>query len=259
MSAIISLQNICFSYTDQPILENVNLSLYKEDFLGIVGPNGGGKSTLLKIILGLVVPDSGSVSVFNVTPQQARTKLGYVPQFATFDSSFPISVKDTVLQGRLGKTTALIGYNKLDRQIATQAMAETDVLTLANNPMTALSGGQRQRVLIARALAAQPEILLLDEPTANIDSEHGENIFELLHKLHERIAIILISHDVGFVTRSVTRVACLNRTLVCHATSPVDSDTIGHLYQTPMNMVHHDSCLCTGDTSSDSDNGMENA
>lgn len=243
MSAVITLRDVSFSYAEHVILQNINLSLYPDDFLGIVGANGGGKSTLLKLILGLLTPDSGHIEVFGLPPQQARTRLGYVPQFATFDSNFPITVQDTVLQGRLGKTHSLIGYNRHDRAIAEQVMRETDIIALKKHPMTALSGGQRQRVLIARALACEPEVLLLDEPTANIDPNHGDTIFELLHRLHERIAIILISHDVGFVSRSVTRVACLNRTLVCHATTPVDSDQIKHLYSTPMSMVQHDSRL----------------
>ena len=247
MATIITINDLYFSYDDQPILEHINLSLNDGDFLGIVGPNGGGKSTLLKLILGLLPPCSGKIEIFGRPPQQERTRLGYVPQFATFDSAFPITVFDTVLQGRLGKTNAIIGYNKQDREIAKQAMIETDVAQLQQRPMTALSGGQRQRVLIARALACEPEILLLDEPTANIDTHHGESIFELLHRLHERIAIVMISHDVGFVSRSVTRVACLNRTLVCHATSPVDSESIKHLYTNPVNVIHHETRLSTED------------
>lgn len=247
MSALITLKDVCFSYEDQLILDHINLSLNKRDFLGIVGPNGGGKSTLLKIILGLLTPCSGEIAVFGKPPNQVQTRLGYVPQFATFDSAFPITVLDTVLQGRLGKTRSILGYSKQDHAIAQQAMVETDVEPLQKRAMTALSGGQRQRVLIARALACEPEILLLDEPTANIDPDHGESIFELLHRLHERITMILISHDVGFVTRSVTRVACLNNTLVCHATSPVDSDSISHLYSGPVNVIHHDTRLSPED------------
>ena len=243
MATAITLDNVSFSYDDRPILENVNLMIDDSDFLGIVGPNGGGKSTLLKLILGLLYPDEGKIRIFGQTPEQARTRLGYVPQFATFDSAFPISVKDTVLQGRLGKTRALLGYSRQDQEIAEHAMREADIIDLRRRPMTALSGGQRQRVLIARALACQPDVLLLDEPTANIDPHHGENFFDLLHRLHERIAIVLISHDVGFISRSVTRVACLNRTLVCHSTSPVDSESIKHLYTNPVSMVHHDTCL----------------
>lgn len=247
MSALITLKDVSFSYDERPIVDGVNLSLNERDFLGIVGPNGGGKSTLLKLILGLLTPNSGEITVFGKQPKLARTRLGYVPQFATFDSAFPITVLDTVLQGRLGKTRSLLGYSKLDHEIAQRAMIETDVDSLQKRAMTALSGGQRQRVLIARALACEPEILLLDEPTANIDPHHGETIFELLHRLHERITMIMISHDVGFVSRSVTRVACLNRTLVCHATSPVDSNSINHLYSGPVNVIHHDTCLSPED------------
>lgn len=247
MATAIALENVSFSYDERLIVENINLTVDSSDFLGIVGPNGGGKSTLIKLMLGLLQPARGKVRVFGQSPEQARTRLGYVPQFATFDSAFPISVQDTVLQGRLGKTRALLGYSRQDHAIAEQAMREADILDLRKHPMTALSGGQRQRVLIARALACEPDVLLLDEPTANIDPHHGETFFDLLHHLHKRIAIVLISHDVGFISRSVTRVACLNRTLVCHSTSPVDSDSIKHLYATPVSMVRHDTCVDSKD------------
>lgn len=246
MSAIISLKQVCFGYRHQPVLEQINLNIDSGEFLGIVGPNGGGKTTLLKIILGLLSPTSGTVTVLGTTADKARTRLGYVPQFATFDSAFPISVRATVLQGRLGCATARWRYCRHDHAIATRVMEETDVAALERRPMAALSGGQRQRVLIARALACQPEVLLLDEPTANVDPDHGESIFELLQRLHRQMTIVLISHDIAFISRAVTSVACLNRTLVRHPVTAADSCASNHLYSIPVNRIDHATCLHNG-------------
>lgn len=242
----IEIENLSFSYPQVQVLSDINLTLHADEFLGIVGPNGGGKSTLLKLILGLLEPDKGSVRVLGQTPKGARPMLGYVPQFATFDSKFPIRVKDTVLQGRFGTRKHQLFYSREDHLKTAEAMERTDILDLQHRPMTALSGGQRQRVLIARALACDPKLLLLDEPTANIDPYHGENIFGLLHRLHDEVSIVLISHDIGFITRCVTRVACLNHSLVCHATSPVKNDLLQEIYGMPLSRVEHETNISTG-------------
>ena len=236
---VITLEGVGFGYDELPVLENISLSIERLEFLGIVGPNGGGKSTLLKLILGLLAPREGRISVFGKPPVQARQRLGYVPQFATFERTFPISVRDTVLQGRLGKTWPVFGYRALDREVAERAMAEADILDLQHRPLAELSGGQRQRVLIARALASDPEVLILDEPTANVDPRVEAGVFELLKRLNERVTVIVVSHDIGFISKYITRVACLNRRLVCHTTSMIGSDLIQELYGTPMQMVHH--------------------
>jgi zinc transport system ATP-binding protein len=245
----IEIRDVCFSYPQAQVLKNINLTLHRDEFLGIVGPNGGGKSTLLKLILGLLEPDTGTIRVLGQTPAAARPRLGYVPQFATFDSRFPIKVRDTVMQGRFGTRRHQLFYTHTDRLKTTEAMERTDTLNLQDHPMTALSGGQRQRVLIARALACEPELLLLDEPTANIDPYHGENIFGLLHRLHDEMSIVLISHDIGFITRCVTRVACLNHTLVCHSTSPVENDLLQEIYGMPLSRVEHHTDLGSGERS----------
>lgn len=242
----IEIENLSFSYPQLQVLKDLNLTLYSDEFLGIVGPNGGGKSTLLKLILGLLEPDKGSIRVLGQTPKAARPMLGYVPQFATFDSKFPIRVKETVLQGRFGTRKHQLFYTREDQLKTAEAMERTDILDLQDRPMTALSGGQRQRVLIARALVCDPKLLLLDEPTANIDPFHGENIFGLLHRLHDEVSIVLISHDIGFITRCVTRVACLNHSLVCHTTSPVENDLLQEIYGMPLSRVEHETNIGTG-------------
>ena len=241
--AVITLDNVSFRYNDLPVLAGVSLEVEQGEFLGVVGPNGGGKSTLLKLILGLLKPLGGSIRVLDQTPEQACARLGYVPQFINFDRHFPITVRETVLQGRLGKTRPLLGFGEKDRNLAATAMQETEILDLAGRPIASLSGGQLQRVLIARALACEPEILLLDEPTANIDPKVEEDVFELLRRLNQRITIVVVSHDIGFISNYISRVACLNRTLVCHTTSRLTGSLIEELYGSPVRMVHHETRL----------------
>ena len=237
--AVINIENVSFSYGGTLALENINLTITKGEFLGVVGPNGGGKSTLLKLVLGLIRPDTGKVSVLDQSPEKGRAQIGYVPQYVRFNRDFPITVEDTILLGRLGKSKSLWGYTKKDKQICDQAMRETEIIDLKQRRLNTLSGGQLQRVLIARALVSDPQILILDEPTANIDLRVEEDIFGLLKKLNERATIIIVSHDVGFISEYVNRVACLNRTLICHQTSAISGEMIEELYATPVQMIQH--------------------
>jgi zinc transport system ATP-binding protein len=236
---VIRLEEVSFAYDSVPALQNINLDIEEGEFLGLVGPNGGGKSTLLRIVLGLLTPDSGHISVLDESPARARVDLGYVPQFASFRRDFPVTVEETVLLGRLGKTRALFGYSARDRAVAWRSMEETGVTNLRARPIRTLSGGQLQRVLIARALACEPRILLLDEPTSNIDLRAEVDIFDLLKVLNKRMTILVVSHDIGFISQYVTRVACLNRTLLCHTASPISGEMIEQLYGAPVRMIRH--------------------
>ncbi|ADJ27671.1 metal ABC transporter ATP-binding protein [Nitrosococcus watsonii] len=235
----ISIKDVCFSYSGPRVLEHINLEVYRGEFLGLVGPNGGGKSTLLKIILGLLRPLSGQVSVLGLSPKRGRAAIGYVPQHTVFPEDFPISVEAAVLQGRLGKTRLIGGYTREDRAFARRAMEQVEILELSACPLAALSGGQCQRVLIARALAMEPEILILDEPTAHVDLRLEENFFHLLRQLNQQMTIIVVSHDVGFISHYVNRVACLNQTLICHETAAVSGEIIKQLYGASVRMIDH--------------------
>lgn len=240
MKAVIEIDNVNFSYSREPVLCNVSLSVPAEEFLGIVGPNAGGKSTLIKLILGLLETNSGTIRVLGKSPVMGRSQIGYVPQYPTFSRrDFPINVQDTVLMGRLGFSSHSGGYSKTDRNIATEAMQAVEILEIAGRPIGSLSGGQLQRVLIARALACMPEILILDEPTANIDMRVEEDIFGLLKQYNDHMTIIVVSHDIGFISGYVDRVACLNRILVCHKTDEISGKTIEELYGAPVRMIHH--------------------
>jgi zinc transport system ATP-binding protein len=236
---VVRMENVSFAYDGVPALEDVSLEVEDGEFLGLVGPNGGGKSTLLRIVLGLLAPDAGTVSVLGLPPARARGELGYVPQFAGFRRDFPVTVEETVLLGRLGRTRATFGYRARDRALALRAMEETGVADLRLRPVHALSGGQLQRALISRALAGEPRILLLDEPTANIDLRAEVDIFDLLKRLNARMTIVVVSHDIGFVSQYITRIACLNRTLLCHTASPISGEMIERLYGAPVRMVRH--------------------
>ena len=236
---VIFVDDVSFHFDGPMILDHVTLSVKKGEFLGIVGPNGGGKSTLLKLILGLLKPYSGRVTVLDKPPHKGRAAIGYVPQYADFERNFPITVQDTVLLGRMGKSRALFGFNAHDYQLTQSALQETEIAGMKDRLLNTLSGGQFQRVLIARALVSEPEILILDEPTSNIDTRMEEDIFDLLKKLNERVTIVVVSHDIGFISEYVTMVACLNQTLVCHETSSISGKTIEQLYGGPVQMIQH--------------------
>ena len=243
---VIQLKDVAFSYGAAPVLESISLDIEIGEFLGIVGPNAGGKSTLLKLILGLLTPHSGKILVNGRRPSEARRNIGYVPQYPSFPRDFPVTVEQTVLMGRLGMSnrgwleSLLPGrFNKEDKAVTLKALEEVEAGNLLHRQIGSLSGGQLQRVLLARALVAEPKILILDEPTANIDQRLETDIFDLLKKLNERMTILVVSHDIGFVSSYVNRVACINQTLVCHHTDAIDGQVIQNLYGEDVRMVAH--------------------
>lgn len=239
MKRVIEFQDVSFSYGQVMVLDNITLSVMEEEFFGLIGPNGGGKSTLLKLLLGILSPDRGRICVFGRAPEEIRSRMGYVPQFASYRRDFPISVEDVVVMGRLGVSSRLGGYSRQDREYARSAMQALELDAIAGQQVSTLSGGQAQRMLIARALASEPEILILDEPTANIDIKAEEDIYSLLNKYNEHMTIIVVSHDIGFISSYVDRVGCLNRTLVCHNTGDISGRTIEELYGATVKMIDH--------------------
>ncbi len=238
-NTVIELEDVTFSFGGLAAVQNVNLKVEAEEFLGIVGPNAGGKSTLLKLILGLLEPQKGCIRVLGRVPAEASRSVGYVPQYPSFPRDFPISVEQTVLMGRLGSGPVTGGYRRADREASRYFMDEVEIGELGPRQIGTLSGGQLQRVLLARALVGEPQILILDEPTANIDQRLESDIFDLLKLLNERMAILVVSHDVAFISSYVNRVACLNRTLVCHHTDAIDGQVIQELYGEEVRMVAH--------------------
>jgi zinc transport system ATP-binding protein len=237
---VIAIDNVTFAYNGGvPILENVNLTILERDSVCIVGPNGGGKTTLLKLMLGLLKPTQGQIRVFGKKPEDARLQIGYVPQYAHYDPQFPVTVFDVVLMGRLGSRFGG-PYSKADKKVAREALGRMNLLDLGERLFAAISGGQRQRVLIARALACEAELLLLDEPTANIDMQMETNLFEILQELNRRMAILMVTHDIGFISKLFRNVACINRRVVIHPTSTLTGEMIQDIYGGGICMIRHD-------------------
>jgi len=237
---IIELEKISFAYDGFSVLEDVSFCIRAGEFICVVGPNGGGKTTLLKLILGLLKPTSGSLSVFGMQAEQGRKRIGYVPQHAQVDPQFPVTALDVVLMGRLSHGPWSGFYTVGDRQAARDSLGQLGLLDFSSRPFSALSGGQRQRVLIARALVGEPELLLLDEPTSSLDLHVENEFYELLSDINKRLTIVLVSHDLGFVTPFATSVVCVKRFVQIHPTSQLSGDLIRDIYGTDMLMVRHD-------------------
>ncbi len=252
---VIQLRDVAFSYGGEPVLENVSFSVDPFEAVCVVGPNGGGKTTLVRLILGLLSPSRGEIRVFGQSPRRARLRVGYMPQHVQHDAQFPVTAMDLVLMGRLGcRSAALPDERRLchilrratgwpapsDRRVALDALDRVDMADCAARTFASLSGGQRQRVLIARALAGRPDLLLLDEPTSNVDSLAESRLLDLLRELNNQMTIVMVSHDLGFVSEFVDRVICVNRSVAVHPTSQMTGQAIRDIYGGDVRRVRHD-------------------
>lgn len=210
MHELIQFNCVDFSYKETPILKNISFSIFPGEFIHIIGPNGGGKTTLLKLLMGFVNPNSGTIKIKGKTPKKMLHKIAYVPQLFAFDKLFPISVFEVVISGRLSKLSFLGQYSKSDKEAAIKALEQVGMLEFKDHPIGELSGGQIQRVLIARALAAEPQILLLDEPTSCIDLSAQLEIEKILKKLKRQLTIIMVTHDLDHIGKGSDRVFCIH-------------------------------------------------
>jgi len=213
---IITIENLSFAYQKHKVLEDINLKVEERDFLAIIGPNGGGKSTLLKLILGIESIQKGSIKTFREKPKKNLSKIGYVPQDTNINTDFPIKVIEVVLMGHIGTKQPLFGYAKEEIMCAMGALAQVGMQNFSDNKIGSLSGGQRQRVMIARALCANPKILILDEPTSNIDVDGQQQIYELLRLLNQSITIIVVSHAISVVLDFASKVVHINKKMTSH-------------------------------------------
>lgn len=237
---LIQISNLSVQYGAFTALSDINFSVKQGEYLGIIGPNGGGKTTLLRSILGLIPISGGSISICGQSPGKTGTTVGYVPQFASIDRRFPITVREVVLTGRLTRSRLPFHrYSRADYDAADDALREVGILGLAARQISGLSGGEFQKMLISRALAENPKILLLDEPTASVDTKSRNQIYDLLGRLNRKITILLVTHDTMAVSSQVHRLACLNKHLVYHGEPELDQNTMNALYGCPVDLIAH--------------------
>jgi zinc transport system ATP-binding protein len=236
---VVRVEHLWVQYDGAPVLEDIDLSVYEKDFIGIIGPNGGGKTSLLKVLLGLIPPTRGHVRVLGRSPEEARRFIGYVPQDTEFDHAFPISVWDVAMMGRLGRRGLFRRHTQEDRGVVADVLDQVAMLDFRDRQIGQLSGGERQRVYVARALASQPKILLLDEPTASVDTPVVGSIYELLQELNQSVTIILVSHDIGVVSSYVKTIACLNRRLIYHESKEITREMLEAAYHCPVDLIAH--------------------
>jgi len=238
MTPAVDIRDLTVGYSHgSPVLEQVSLLLPGDGFMALIGPNGGGKTTLVKVMLGLLKPWSGYVRILGGDPSSTSRRVGYVPQIVP-GRRFPVTVMDVALMGRLGTTPPPRGYTATDREVTMENLSMLGVSLLADRPMDSLSGGQKQRVLIARALGTGPELLLLDEPVASVDRETQESFFNLLSRLNRDLAIVLVTHDVGAVSAHIKSIACINRVLVSHGDT-LPAEAVASAYGCPFELVAH--------------------
>ncbi|MFZ3576725.1 metal ABC transporter ATP-binding protein [Virgibacillus sp. DJP39] len=246
---IISLKDVDYAYEKKPVLTNINFDIPQGAFMGLVGPNGGGKTTLIKLILGLLKPDNGSVSLFDEPIGKFKNwnHIGFVSQKSnTFNKGFPATVFEVVSMGLTARIGYLKFFTKKDKAKVSQAINQVGMSDYAHQNIGNLSGGQQQRVFIARSLVNDPKLLILDEPTVGVDNENVQRFYELLHQLNQErnITLLLVTHDTGIMTEHATDIVCLNKTLYFHGDpaeySSLTKQDLSHFYGHPINLVTHD-------------------
>lgn len=213
---IISLKNVSAAYDNRRVLQNIDLEIKKYDYLGIIGPNGGGKTTLVKLILGLIAPETGSIHFFKEGTEQKNIRIGYLPQYNSFDKNFPISVHDVVLSGLHSRKSIFQRFTKNHHSLVKETLNQLELTEYADRPIGNLSGGQRQRVFLGRALVSSPDVLILDEPSTYIDKHSEQKLYKILEEVNKECAILLVSHDLGTVISNVKNIACVNTKLHYH-------------------------------------------
>jgi zinc transport system ATP-binding protein len=236
---IIKINNLNVYYGNNHALKDINLTIHSGDYLGIIGPNGGGKTTLLKSILGLINISQGDIELFG-QKNFDKNYLSYVPQIVEADRDFPITVGEVVLMGRINsKIKPFFTYSKEDKESANKTLEKIGIESLKNRKICDLSGGEFQKTMIARALVNNPKLLLLDEPTSNIDVSSRKNIYDILNELNKETTIVMVSHDMLAISSNVKNIACINKTLVYHGEPKITVDLMDKLYGCPVDLIAH--------------------
>ncbi len=227
---IVEMKNVSFAYSGQPVLQDVSINVQPGDFIALIGPNGGGKTTLLKLILGLLKPNRGTIRVMGEATQKASHHIGYVPQNVNINQNFPITAMDVVMMGKLEPGRRWKRPTASDREDAMAAIDRMEMAPFAGRRIADLSGGQRQRIFIARALVTKPQLLLLDEPTASIDTKGQTDFYKLLKELNKDITILVVSHDLLVISTYAKSMACMNRRLHYHNHNEITGDMLKSMY-----------------------------
>lgn len=240
MNKLIEIKNLTIGYEDKVILRDIDLDIFENDFLGIIGPNGGGKTTLLKAILGVITPFSGEIKFLDNGNKVDRLNIGYLPQINKIDKNFPISVHDVILSGLTLKKKLFSKYTNEQKNKAQDVAKKMGLADMLDRPIGTLSGGQLQRALLGRAIVDDPKVLVLDEPNSYVDKKFEKDFYQLLGEINKNTAIILVSHDVGTVISLVKNVACVNRCLHYHAGANISTEWLEKSYiSCPIEIVGH--------------------
>jgi len=239
MTRLIEIQHITVAYGARTILRDISLTLWQNDFLGVIGPNGGGKTTLLKAILGLLKPSEGNISFFEDDKPVSALKIGYLPQINQLDKYFPISVSEVVASGLMGEKKGWRNYSNKQQSRINETIDLMGMSEKAKRPIGELSGGELQRVLLGRAIVSHPNVLILDEPNTYVDKFFESRLFILLEELNKDMAIILVSHDIGTIVPLVKNIACVNETLHYHTGNMLTEEWLEQVYHCPIELVGH--------------------
>ncbi|HUX53793.1 MAG TPA: ATP-binding cassette domain-containing protein [Williamwhitmania sp.] len=234
---LIEVKNVTAGYGDTIILRNINLEIKPNDFLGIIGPNGGGKTTLLKLLLGQITPFSGKV-INNLHADVSRGTIGYLPQVHSIDKTFPITVQEVVLSGLMGQKGMSNRFTTEEKQKAENLLHNTNTYGYRHKTIDELSGGQLQRIFLCRALISDPQLLILDEPNTFVDSQFENELYSILREMNKRMAIVMVSHDLGTITSYVKTIACVNRNLNYHNSNIISEEQLA-VYECPIQLISH--------------------
>lgn len=239
MEKRIDIDHVTAAYGNKTVLRDVSLTVWKDDFLGIIGPNGGGKTTLLKVILGLLPPRSGTIRFYEDGKAVSSLRIGYLPQLNNIDKKFPISVREVIASGLASEKPLLRPYKAAQRQRVGEVIGMMGLEELVDRPIGELSGGQLQRVLLGRSIVSRPQVLILDEPNSYVDKRFESHFYKLLEEINKESAIILVSHDIGTVLSMVKNIACVNESLHYHPGTDVSEEWLGEKYACPIELIGH--------------------